>query len=111
MPDDARYFHDTGQWQGVVMIERPDLSNLLLDANPMCNVISARTVQFNGERAIHTQLPYKMLKQYFNASHSDHCFVKAEYKDGHLELYEGQNLVLGDWVLYSMTPEQKSGVH
>lgn len=106
-----KFDRDTGQWQGVVMIERPNLINLPLDSNPMCNVMSARTVQFKGERAIFTQLPYNMLKHYFKSSDGEYCFVKAEFKNGHLELYEGENLVLGDWVLYSMTPEQKAVMH
>ena len=100
----------SNQWEGVVLIERPDLINMPLDSDPMCKVVSARTVQFEGKRAINCELPYSMLKDYFESHHGNQCYVEAEFKDGHLELKKGTNLVLGDFVLYSMTPEQKSGL-
>ena len=100
----------SNQWEGVVLIERPDMLNMPLDSDPMCKVVSARTVQFEGKRAINCELPYSMLKDYFESHHGSQCYVEAEFKDGHLELKKGTNLVLGDFVLYSMTPEQKSGL-
>lgn len=107
----AAFKRGTGDWEGVVMIERPDLQNLPYGCDPMCRVMSARTIQLNGQRAIYAELPYSMLKDFFKSDDGDHCFVEAEFKDGHLEFYKRSNSVLGDWVLYSMTQEQKSGVH
>ena len=99
----------SNHWEGVVMIERPNLINVPLEVDPMCPVVSARTVQFEGKRAISCELPYSVVKDYFESHHTNQCYLEAEFKDGHLELKKGTNLVLGDFVLYSMTPEQKAG--
>ena len=96
----------TGQWEGVVMIERPDMQSMAFGEDPQCRVMSARTIQLNGQRAIYCELPYSMLKHFFSSGDGDHCFVEAEFKDGHLEMYKKSNVTLKDWVLYSMTAEQ-----
>jgi len=104
--EDATFVKGTGQWSGVVMIERPNLTNLSYGTDPQCRVMSARTIQLDGKRAIYCELPYSMLKQYFQSEDGDHCFVEAEFKDGHLEFYKKSKAKLKDWVLYSMTAEQ-----
>jgi hypothetical protein len=108
-----------GDWEGVVMVIRPDISKLSrgdLDNVP-CKVLSARTVQFNGMRAINTVMPYYMVRHFFQAGDNDHVFVEAEFKDGvnpdgsgHIEFYKRSRATLGDWVRYSMTADQQARV-
>jgi hypothetical protein len=78
-------------WTGVVMVERPDTSrqaHVPFGAAPLCLVRSARSVAFNGRRAIAAQLPLSMLRQYFTSTDEDHVFVWAELFGEHLELLE-----------------------
>ena len=101
----------TGDWEGVVMIERPDLKKLPYGAVPMCRVMSARTVQLQGRRAICETLAYAPFAQYFNSSDGDHIFCEAEYKadghgGGHLEVYGRARTNLKEWVIHSMTEQQ-----
>lgn len=96
----------TGQWFGVLMVIRPDPSKLSLIqvAPPMARVLSPRLAQLDGRRAIADNVPYDLVKHFFNADDDDHCFVEAEYKDGHLEFY-GRPLLrpdLKDWVQSSL---------
>ena len=99
----------TGQWAGVVMIERPDISKLSYGVEPMCRVMSARTLQLNGKRAIYEVMPYNLFSGYFSSDDGDHIFCEAEFKDGHLEVYGRAKTNLKEWVLYSMTAEQAAG--
>lgn len=83
---DCRPFvRGTGQWQGVVQIKRPSM-----DGAPgmLCQVKSARTLDFNGLRAIVTEALYAMVKHYFGVEDELSVYVYAELKDGHLEYYE-----------------------
>jgi hypothetical protein len=78
-------------WTGVVMIERPDptkTGHMVLSDGPMCPVRSARSVAFNGRRAIVCQLPLRMLQHYFKSQDEDHVFAWAELHGEHLELKE-----------------------
>lgn len=102
----ANFERHTGDWEGVVMIIRPDPSRQSQGAQLMCKVVSARTVQLNGKRAINCELPYSMFINYFNSTDKDHIFCEAEFKDGHLEIYGQARTNLKDWVVYSMTTEQ-----
>ena len=96
-----------GQWSGVVMIERPDLSKLPYGCQPMCRVMSARTVQLLGRRAIYELLPYALYAHLFTSQDGDHIFHEAEFNDGHLEVYGRSNRQ--EWVMFSMTKEQAGG--
>lgn len=100
----------TGDWEGVLMIERPDLTKLPYGVEPQCRVMSARTIQLNGNRAIYCELPYSMFKSYFASDDGDHIFCEAEFKNGHLEVYGYAKTNLKEWVLYSMTAEQSAGL-
>ena len=104
---DAAFTPGTGQWAGVVMIVRPDLSKLPYGIEPSCMVLSARTVQLNAKRAIACELPYAMVGHLFGSEDGDHIFHQAEFKDGHLELYGRSNRK--EWVMFSMTEEQAGG--
>ena len=99
------FLEGEGEWGGVVMVERPDLSRLPYGVEPMCRVMSARTVQLAGKRAIYCELPYEMFAHQFRSDDGDCIFLEAEYKDGHLECYRRSNATLKDWVLYSQTQE------
>lgn len=99
----------SGQWAGVVMITRPDnlsrgLSSMM-GQTPECTVASAKLVQLNGRRAVYERMPYQMFRHLFRADDGDSIFHEAEYKDGHLEIYERSRASMKDWVLYSATPE------
>ena len=54
----------------------------------MCKVVSARRLEYGGRRAIVTELPYGMLKHYFQIGDGDSVVVYAELKGEHLEFYE-----------------------
>lgn len=99
-----------GQWAGVVMVERADMSNQPYGYEPDCRVMSAKTVQMNGARAIYCELPYAMFKSYFKSDDGDHIFCEAEFKDGHLEVYGRARTNLKEWVLHSMNAEQSAGL-
>lgn len=86
-------------WTGVVMIERPDptrTAHMVLSDGPMCAVRSARSIAYNGKRAIVCALPLSMLQHYFTTSDGDHVFAWAELHGDHLELKE--RACLKDWV-------------
>jgi len=92
------------------MIIRPDVSKLSAGVVPHCQIVSARTVQLMGRRAINCTLPYELFKPFFNADDGDHIFCEAEFKDGHLEVYGRARTNLKEWVLFSMTAEQSAGL-
>jgi len=82
---DQRVFAEgTGQWSGVVCIERPKNP----DDGSVCVVSSARSIIYNGMRAIYCELPYGAVKQYFGAGDAAECYVYAEHKDGLTQFYE-----------------------
>ena len=97
------------QWEGVVMIERPDISKMPYGSKPMCRVMSAKTVQLNGRRAICEVLPYELFAHIFTSEDGDHVFCEAGYKEGHLEVFGRARTNLKEWVLYSMTQEHLMG--
>ena len=104
--DKAPFDRGTGDWEGVVMIERPDISKLSYGQEPMCRVMSARTINLNGMRAIYEVLPYNVFAQFFQSTDGDNIFCEAEFKDGHLEVYGRARTNLKEWVLYSQTEAQ-----
>jgi hypothetical protein len=102
-----------GDWAGVVMIQRPDLSKMSLGDRPLCRVMSARTVQFDGRRAIDEWLPYEMFAGYFSSTDGDHIFCESEYKSdgqggGFLQVYGLAQTNLKEWVIYSMGADKIS---
>ena len=86
------------EWEGVVMVERPDPTS---PSPEMCRVMSARTIQLGGRRAIYCHLPLSMFQ--FNSDDGDVIFCEAEYRDGHLQIYGRARTNLKEWVLYSQT--------
>jgi len=109
----APFTRGNGDWAGVVMVIRPDVTKMSFGAEPMCRVVSARTVQLNGRRAIDCMLPLKMLAHHFTSEDADHIFCEAEFKDnvcpdggGYLEIYGRSKSTLQDWVLYSQSQKQ-----
>jgi len=84
----APFVRGKGQWQGVVAIERASRMLILPSDHAQCNVYSARTLAFDGRRAIFIKLPYRMLKQHFYSDDNLIVYHFAEFKDGHLEIYE-----------------------
>jgi hypothetical protein len=109
MTDSPPFERGTGAWEGVVMIIRPDLSKLPYGADPQCMVVSARTVQLGGRRAISQDLPYGLFAHHFTSEDGDHIFAEAEFKDGHLEVYGRARSNIKEWILYSMTDAQSGG--
>lgn len=108
--EDAPLQRGSGDWAGVVMVIRPDVSRLSYGAQPMCHVVSARTVQFDGKRAIDEWMPYEMFACHFSSDDGDHIFCEAEYKadgmgGGFLEVYGRAQTNLKEWVVYSMGAE------
>lgn len=89
------------KWSGVVSIERPDLSRTphVPGDDPACRVLSARTMEFNGRRAIVTHLPYSAVKHYFQAEDADQVFVAASLHGEHLQLHERCDLK--EWAYFS----------
>ena len=89
-PASSVFARGTGDWTGVVMIERPKRAT----PDSLCWVRSARTMALDGKRAIVCQLPYKMFAHYFTSLDGGDVCVYAEFKDtggpdgGHLEFYE-----------------------
>ena len=78
-------------WKGVVMVIRPDVSQMPEGEEPMCRVVSARMLELNGMRAISETMPYAMLAHYFRIGDEDAVEVYAELtggNGGHLQFYE-----------------------
>jgi hypothetical protein len=90
----------TGHWHGIVMIVRPDTSNMPHDIDPLCKVGSAPTIELNGRRAIYAHVPYSVVKHLFCSDDGDHCFAEAELHGEHLEFYNRSRSCLKDWILY-----------
>ena len=68
-------------WHGVVMIERPDVRNMPhvpFGDGPLCQVRSARNIELAGRRAIVHQMPYKLVRHYFDGVDGDTAFAWAE---------------------------------
>lgn len=84
----APFKKGTGDWNGVVMIIRPEWP---IDTD-MCKVLSACTIEYGGRRAIGCMVPYGLVRQYFDAFDGQEVHVFAEFKNapngGHLEFYE-----------------------
>lgn len=74
----------TGNWQGVIVIERPRNP---MDTSP-CKVMSARSIVYDGRRMISQLLPYALVKQYFRLQDGDSTYWHAELKAGALQLSE-----------------------
>lgn len=77
------------------MIERPDMTRLphvAFSNGPMCLVRSARSLAWDGKRAISTTLPWDMLRHFFTTRDEDHVFAWAELHGEHLELIERASL-------------------
>lgn len=96
--------HKGHKWGGVVMVVRPDPSK---PNNGRVAVMSARTVELGGRRAIRCELPYAMVKGYFGADDGDHVFVDADYLEGHLQLHHKIPQGLKDWVETSFVTNQE----
>lgn len=83
----------TGDWNGVVMIIRPEWAT----DQDMCKVLSACTLEFNGHRAIGCQVPFGLVRGYFDVFDGQEVCVFAEFKNapggGHLEFYEKASLI------------------
>jgi len=81
----------TGAWEGVVIIVRPPAA----DSNSLCRVASARTVEFNGRRAIAPfEVPYTMVRHLFQSADDAETYAWAEFyprpnnQPGHIEFFE-----------------------
>lgn len=74
-------------WKGVVAIERPDPARSAHTEQPMCKVMSARTMA-GGRRAILVDLPYTVLRDKFRLEDGDSVYHYAELIGEHLEIYE-----------------------
>src|SRR4051812_11018083 len=91
--DRAPFQRGTGEWQGIVMIIRPDPSKVMVTDDTQCKVVSPRRLQYNGLRAIATHLPYGLFRQtYFSTDDGDNVCVYAELKGEHLEFFEKANV-------------------
>lgn len=88
---DEPFERGSGAWEGVVIIVRPE--------NPgdssLCRVASARTVEFNGKRAIAPfDIAYAAVRHYFAPEDGAEVYVYAEFHDrangeaGHLEFFD-----------------------
>lgn len=81
------------KWCGVVMIIRPDVSQLSESVEPMCRVVSKRDLDMNGRRAVAETLPYAPLAHWFQVDDGDAVEVYAEVTPNgeglhHLEFIE-----------------------
>lgn len=89
-PEIKAFERGTGQWQGVVCIDRKEFYGTKM----LVNVYSAKTMTYGGRRAIKCQLPWSIVEKYFQAGDGPEAYTYAEFKDnldgqpGHLELYE-----------------------
>jgi hypothetical protein len=72
-------------WSGVVQVERPDG---FPTPDAMCKVYSARTLEFNGARAISVMMPYKAVRHYFQSDDEDVIQVAADLRGEHLQLHD-----------------------
>lgn len=88
-------------WAGVVSIERPDVTRSahVPFGDPACRVMSARTAELNGRRAIVTHLPYSQVKHYFKSDDDSQVFVSADLRDEHLQLHERCDIK--EWAYFS----------
>ena len=100
----APWLKGTAQWEGVVAIQRPDVTKMGHGQKLMAKVVSARTIQLNGKRAIATYVDYALVKKYFDSDSGDHVFVEAEFKDGTIWFFN-KTSNLQEWVLFSQTAE------
>ena len=70
-------------WSGVVSIERPDaLLTKLSPEQAACRVLSARTLEYNGRRAVLCSVPYSMVRQFFMAEDEDLIYHEATVTGG-----------------------------
>lgn len=88
---DAEFMRGTGVWEGVVIVVRPENYG----PGSMCRVASARTVEFNGKRAISPfDVPYEMVRKYFAAEDGQEVWVYGEFypgpngEPGHFEFFD-----------------------
>lgn len=96
----CRGFEAPVKWSGVVSIERPDmLNNPLPVADPLCRVLSARNLAFNGRRAIMTLVPYSLVRHYFQAEDEGQIYVAASLREEHLEFHERCDFM--EWAYHS----------
>jgi len=82
--NDGRFARGTGEWTGIVLIERPNQPH----PESPCRVTSARTIALDGRRAIFCYLTYKTVEEYFSIFDGFDTYRYAEFKEGHLEFYE-----------------------
>lgn len=103
LPEDyhkCRGFTAPVKWSGVVSIERPDtLNNGLASADPLCRVLSARNLSFNGRRAIMTLVPYSLVRHFFQVEDEGQIYVSASLRDEHLEFHDRCDFM--EWAYYS----------
>lgn len=91
------------KWSGVVSIERPDvLNNGVLSDNPLCRVLSARNLSFNGRRAVMTTVPYSLVKRFFQAEDEGQIYVSATLREQHLEFHDRCDFM--EWA-YNSSPQ------
>lgn len=96
----CRGFTAPVKWSGVVSVERPDiLNNPLPVSDPLCRVLSARSVDFNGRRAVMTLVPYSLVKHFFQAEDEGQIFVAASLQDEHLDFHERCDFM--EWAYHS----------
>jgi hypothetical protein len=73
------------KWAGTVQIERPEG---FPRPDAMCNVFSARAIEFGGRRAVCTKLPYSLVRQLFQSDDDGSIYVAADLRGEHLQLHE-----------------------
>jgi hypothetical protein len=82
--DRAPFDPGTGEWQGVVMVEK----DRRFFGDQTCRVRSARRIELSGMRMIVTRIKYSAVSRYFTSEVTkNYVYVHAEAKHGHIELY------------------------
>ena len=92
-------------WKGVVAIERSNWAASSHDEQPMCRVLSARTLD-RGMCAISTRIPQSMLRDKFRVEDGDSVYHYAELHGDHLQILD--RATQRDFFLH---PEQSSLAH
>ena len=92
-------------WAGVVAIERPNWAASTHDEQPMCRILSARTLE-RGMRAIVARVPYANLRDKFRAEDGDSVYCYAELHGDHLQILD--RATQREFFLH---PEQLSPAH
>ena len=82
--NEKTFARGSGAWRGVVAIERPKNAS----KTTPCAIKSARSILYDGKRAVVFSLPYGAVAKFFRAGDGDTVYHYGEFKDGTFLFYE-----------------------